>query len=263
MRKAKPSAHSGLLNAAELTLDSTEDSSVRGARQVFSRFTKLVRGLVVLAIASGLAYLIWQFPREARSFWSLVASRNNHKTLFVAAEGPSRIGRPWDGSITLNERSREAMGITTAEVKSQDEPIRLELLGTTEYIADTLTKTRSMFRGRVDKVYVTVNQAVKKGDPLIDLYSKELAEAKSVFEIEHIQWIYDKNLLEARERLVQSKAISQQLFEETKNNEMKSHREYEVARHKLFVYGLSEAEVEQVEMRVGVTESPNDPALPD
>ena len=57
-----------------------------------------------------------------------------------------------------------------------------------------------MFKGRVDKVHVTVNQAVKKGDPLIDLYSKDLAEAKSDFEIEHIQWIYDKNLLEARER---------------------------------------------------------------
>ena len=131
------------------------------------------------------------------------------------------------------------------------EPIRLELLGTTEYITDTLTKTRSMFKGRVDKVHVTVNQAVRKGDPLIDLYSKDLAEAKSAFEIEHIQWIYDNNLLEARESLVKSKAISQQLFEETKNNEMKSHREYEVARHKLFVYGLTETEVDQVESESG------------
>ena len=63
--------------------------------------------------------------------------------------------------------------------KGQEEPIRLELLGTTEYITDTLTKTRSMFKGRVDKAHVTVNQIVKKGDPLIDLYSKDLAEAKS------------------------------------------------------------------------------------
>ena len=143
------------------------------------------------------------------------------------------------------------MGLATVKATPQTEPIRLELLGTTEYITDTLTKIRPMFKGRVDKVHVTVNQAVKKGDPLIDLYSKDLAEAKSDYEIEHIQWIYDKNLLDTREPLVKSKAISQQLFEETKNNEMKSRREYEVARDKLFVYGLSEAEVEQVEGEAG------------
>ena len=77
------------------------------------------------------------------------------------------------------------------------------MLGTTEYVTETLTKIRPMFKGRVDKVYVTINQAVKKGDPLIDLYSKDLAEAKSAYEIERIQWVYDKNLLETREPLVQ------------------------------------------------------------
>ena len=143
------------------------------------------------------------------------------------------------------------MGLSTVKAMAQTEPIRLELLGTTEYVTETLTKIRPMFKGRVDKVHVAINQAVKKGDPLVDLYSKDLAEAKSAYEIERIQWIYDKNLLRTREPLVQQKAISQQLFEETKNNEMKSRREYEVARDKLLVYGLSEAEVEKVETEAG------------
>jgi membrane fusion protein, heavy metal efflux system len=245
------SANSGRLQSAAPTLDSTEDRPAHRHQRTTSGRIMVLKGLLVLAIAIGLGFLAWNYSRELRTFWDSVAGRTTHKAISGPAEGPSRIGRSWDGTITLNEQSREAMGIATAEVKSQDEPIRLELLGTTEYITETLTKTRSMFRGRVDKVYVTVNQAVKKGDPLIDLYSKELAEAKSVFEIEHIQWVYDKNLLEARERLAQSKAISHQLFEETKNNEMKSRREYEVARHKLFVYGLSETEVEQVESESG------------
>ena len=167
------------------------------------------------------------------------------------AERPSRIGQPWDGLVTLSERKQTVMGLTTVKAAAQTEPIRLELLGTTEYISDTLTKVRPMFKGRVDKVHVTVDQAVKKGDPLIDLYSKDLAEAKSDYEIERIQWLYDKKLLEIRESLVQTKAISQQLYEETKNNEMKSRREYEVARDKLLVYGLSEAEVEQVKTEAG------------
>ena len=154
------------------------------------------------------------------------------------------------------------MGLSTVKAAAQAEPIRLELLGTTEYITETLTKIRPMFKGRVDKVHVAINQAVKKGDPLVDLYSKDLAEAKSAYEIERIQWVYDKNLLDTREPLVQSKAISQQLFEETRNNEMKSRREYEVARDKLFVYGLSEDEVERVETEAGVAEGPDDAPLP-
>src|SRR5262249_22756599 len=108
-----------------------------------------------------------------------------------------------------------------------------------------------MFKGRVDKVHVTVGNAVKKGEPLIDLYSTELAEAKSTCEIERIQWLYDKNLLEIRESLLRTKTVSQQLYEETRNNEMKNRREYEVARDKLFVYGLTAEEVERVKDETG------------
>jgi cobalt-zinc-cadmium efflux system membrane fusion protein len=206
---------------------------------------------LALAIVAGLGYLVWKYPKDVERLWKLVSAWSRSEPPASPAEAPSRIGRQWDGTITLPARSRTVMGLATAEVKPQVEPIRLELLGTTDYITDTLTKTRPMFKGRVDKVHVTVNQTVKKGDPLVDLYSKDLAEAKSAYEIEHIQWIYDKKLLDTREPLAKSNAISQQLFEETKNNEMKSRREYEVARDKLFVYGLSEAEVEKVESEAG------------
>ena len=104
-----------------------------------------------------------------------------------------------------------------------------------------------MFKSRVELVRVALNEMVKKGAPLIDLYSKDLARAKSDYEIEHIQWVYDKKLLDARTPLVQSKAISEQLFEETKNIELKSRREYEVARDMLKVFGLNDDEVKAIE----------------
>ena len=143
------------------------------------------------------------------------------------------------------------MDIATKKAAPQTEPIRLELLGTTEYETDNLTKIRPLFKGRVDKVYTTVGLTVKKGAPLIDLFSTDLAEAKSAYEIKRIQWVYDKNLRDLRERLVETQAVSHQVFVETQNNEMKSKREYEVARDKLLVYGLSEAEVERVKDEAG------------
>ena len=56
----------------------------------------------------------------------------------------------------------------TAKVIPQTEPIRLELLGTTEYDSDNQTRIRPLFKGRVDKVYAKVGQLVKKGEPLIE-----------------------------------------------------------------------------------------------
>jgi len=213
---------------------------------------RLLKAALMLTLIAVGGYLVVKYPEDARRWWHTLAggarSRSDVPSVVTAALEPSL---PWDGFVTVPDRAREAMGLTTAEVSSQTKPIRLELLGTTAYMTDTLTKVRPMFKGRVDKVHVSVGQAVKKGEPLIELYSKDLAEAKSAYQIERIQWLYDKNLLKVREPLLKTHAISQQQFEETKNNEMKSRREFEVARDKLLIYGLSEQEADRVDDESG------------
>jgi len=209
----------------------------------------LIKFALFAAVLAGAAFTGWRYPAEVKNAWrSITGTRPKIHPPTPAAAEPTP---PWDGSIRLTGAARTAMGIQSVEAKPQIRPIRLELLGTTEYISDTLTKVRPMFKGRVDQVHATVGAEVKKGDPLVDLYSTELAQAKSVYEIERIQWLYDKNLLEIRESLLKSKTVSQQLYDETKNNEMKNRREYEVSRDKLHVYGLTEAEIENVEHESG------------
>lgn len=213
---------------------------------------RLLKAALMLTLIAVGGYLVVKYPEDARRWWHTLAggarSHSDVPSVVTAALEPSL---PWDGFVTVPDRAREAMGLTMAEVSSQTKPIRLELLGTTAYMTDTLTKVRPMFKGRVDKVHVSVGQAVKKGEPLIELYSKDLAEAKSAYQIERIQWLYDKNLLKVREPLLKTHAISQQQFEETKNNEMKSRREFEVARDKLLIYGLSEQEADRVDDESG------------
>jgi membrane fusion protein, heavy metal efflux system len=212
------------------------------------RLLRLVgKALLLVAVCAGAAFLVRRYPTQVTNVWRSLTGARSPKLATTPSPPPTLGGHPWDGFITLPEEARAAMGIAVEEAKPQTEPIRLELLGTTEYISDTLTKVRPMFKGRVDKVHATVGQSVTKGDALIDLFSTQLAEAKGAYEIERIQWVYDKNLLEIRKSLLQSHSISQQLYDETKNNEMKNRREYEVARDNLFVYGLSEEEVERVE----------------
>jgi cobalt-zinc-cadmium efflux system membrane fusion protein len=205
---------------------------------------------LLVAGCGAAAWAAYKYPAEAERAWRSVAGpKVERKT--DAATPPASAKAPWDGLLALDEKAREAVGIATEEVKAQTDPIRLELLGTTDYITDTLTKIRPMFKGRVDKVYITVSQAVKRGDPLIDLYSKDLAEAKSFYEVERIQWVHDKWLLDTREPLAKSGFITQTVYEETKNTEMKSHKEFEVARDKLSVYGLTDQDVEKVPREAG------------
>jgi cobalt-zinc-cadmium efflux system membrane fusion protein len=155
-------------------------------------------------------------------------------------------GQSWDGLVRVGERAQAALGLTTARVEPQTEPIRLEVLGTTKYMTDFQTTIRPMFKGRADKVHVVVGQPVETGDPLIDIYSAELAEAKSDFEVRSVHWTYYKSLLERHEELFQSRAVSTRVYEETKSDEMKSRVEAKVARDKLRLYGLNDAEIARI-----------------
>jgi len=141
--------------------------------------------------------------------------------------------RPRDGRIKLDQR--QGVELTTTRVVSLTEPIRLELLGTTNYDKDAMTRIRPMFKARVDKVNATVGHTVHKGQPLVDLYSPDQAEAKMTYEIKKIQWSYDPNLLKSRDELRKTRASSDQLFLETRNTKMNSRREQEVARDLLYL----------------------------
>jgi cobalt-zinc-cadmium efflux system membrane fusion protein len=234
------------------------DGRPSAAGPIASRWQRRRRASWLLAAAAGctLAFAAWRHPDwfQAAWTWALAAAqvRGPERTAVsppVAERAPVAAFR--DGLIELAEPAVANLGIETEPARPQTAPIRIELLGTTDYVSEALTKVRPMFKGRVDRVYVTVGQEVRKGDPLIEFYSVELAAAKSSYEIERIQWLYDRKLLEIRESLLKSRAVSQQLYDETKNNEMKNRREYEVARDKLLVYGLTPEEIERVPDEAG------------
>src|SRR6478735_1601843 len=103
---------------------------------------KLAALALLGACAGAVAYFAWAQPEKARNAWS------SFKSNLSARPGP-RPGpavplprKPWDGFVTQSERARSSMGIVTTTAKPQTEPIRLELLGTTEYDSDNLTKIR-------------------------------------------------------------------------------------------------------------------------
>ncbi|MBL8830221.1 MAG: efflux RND transporter periplasmic adaptor subunit [Planctomycetaceae bacterium] len=171
-----------------------------------------------------------------------------------AAPEPATVSfdnRPWDGVVRFTPAELDAIGIRTTPATTQLHAIRLPIVGTTKYDEETLSRVRLMFEARIDKVHVHRGERIKKGQPLLDVYSKELAEAKINYEIQQIEWSYAKNLLTSREKLLNSSSIPDRVYLETQNEEMKQRREMEVAKDRLLIYELSEADVDKVEHEVG------------
>lgn len=195
----------------------------------------------------GLAALI--LVAAAVGYWKFGLPSEAKPIVTAPAEPVAKL--PFNGYLTLTAAQQQAIGVTVVEIVPQTEPIHLPLLGTTKYDEDSLSRIRIMFKGRVDKVHVRIGYNVKRGDPLVDIYSTVLADAKSDYEIRQIAWEYQSHLLATREELRKQASISEQLYLETKNEEMRRRRELNVARDRLLIFGLTDEEIDSVGVQKG------------
>lgn len=158
----------------------------------------------------------------------------------------------WDGRVEMPDVQARAVGLRVAPAEPQSSPTDLKLFGTTDYDPNTLSLVRLQFDSRVDKVHVQLGDAVKKGDPLIDLFSTVLAEAKSTYESNYAQWLRDKAILDKKTPLAETDAIARNTLEDYKRDEFKSRTDKKVARDKLLLYGLTDREIEAARNEDGI-----------
>jgi RND family efflux transporter MFP subunit len=129
-------------------------------------------------------------------------------------------------------------------VAKSDTPSTIQFLGTTDYDPAKVIVIRSPFDCRVEKVPVGLGSNVKKGDPLLELFSTDLAEAKSNYEMATSQWSHDKKTLEYKTTLAQADNLAKKDLIEAQNSEEQSRLKKKHARDKLLVYGLTDQEIE-------------------
>lgn len=98
----------------------------------------------------------------------------------------------------------------------------------------------------LEKIYVQPGQAVKEGDPLLDLFSTELAKAKNEYLARKIQWENDRRNLELRQKLVNTGEISNQVRVDTQNKESRSKLEFQTAGEQLSLLGLDETSIARI-----------------
>ena len=161
----------------------------------------------------------------------------------------------WDGLVSVTADEEKTIGLEVVSVKPQTDPIKLELTGRTAYNENTLNRIRPRFDTLVERVLVEKGQPVKKGDPLVDLHSTDLAKAKNEYQTNYVQWLHDLRLVKLRQPLVVTGAISQQLWVNTQNDENKSRLLYMTSRENLVVLGVPEDEIDPLIADLG--ESPD------
>jgi cobalt-zinc-cadmium efflux system membrane fusion protein len=152
----------------------------------------------------------------------------------------------WDGLVSVAANEAGRLGLVVDAVQPQLRPIKLELPGRTDYDINTLTKIRPRFDTLVERVRAETGQHVRKGDPLVDLFSTDLAAAKNDFQTAYVQWQHDLTLRNLREELIKTNAISQQVLVDTRNDENKSRLALSTARQKLRVFEVPDDQIEQL-----------------
>ncbi len=160
---------------------------------------------------------------------------------------------PWDGLITVTETQQRAIGVRIVPVEPQTAPLDLEVQGKTDYNPDTLLKIRPRFDALVTAVHATTGQQVNKGDPLVELYSVSLAQAKLDYESKASQADHDKQIAMHQRDLTKAGVIpeSSRVLLDALNLERRSQLEFKLARDLLEVYGVSPEELADVQTETG------------
>jgi membrane fusion protein, heavy metal efflux system len=206
--------------------------------------------LAILLAAAGVFVAVRGFERAKEE--SIHAVRTVYQKIAGVKKPPLPEPAPlkapvetWDGLVTISKEARAAMGMRVVPVEAQVKPIQLELTGTTDYDQNTLAKVRPLFDARVSRVFKSTGEMVKKGDPLVELYSTTLADAKIQFRRKYVQWQHDKKLLDSRRSLA-GEAMSKVQFLDTFLAEMISEEDVLGSRDKLNTYGISPEELDRL-----------------
>jgi membrane fusion protein, heavy metal efflux system len=217
---------------------------------------KLVLAVVVIAAgATGLALNNWT-RAQVVGVLKQISQATSHgdesrPDKSWLEKSSAKTNAPWDRTLTLEPDQIKALGLMTVEVKKQTEPWPLRLTGMTDYDPAKVTIVRTQFDSRVDRVLVDLGSPVKKDEPLLELFSTDLAEAKSNYEVAISQYVHDKEVLDLKTPLALINALPRKDLIEVRNDEAQSRLKMKLAKDKLLVYGLSEKEIESAKTEDG------------
>jgi RND family efflux transporter MFP subunit len=156
--------------------------------------------------------LYWRAPMDPTEIYDHPGKSKMGMDLVPVYEGEEAAGA---GSIAIEPSVQQNMNLRTAPVERRDISVVIRAFGTITYAQDRESSVNTKIGGWIEKLYVnTAGQAVKRGDPLLEIYSPELVSTQEEYLLalknkkelaqspyESIRQDADRTLAAARERL--------------------------------------------------------------
>jgi Cu(I)/Ag(I) efflux system membrane fusion protein len=174
----------------------------------------------------GRKILYWRAPMDPTEIYDHPGKSKMGMDLVPVYEGEEAEGA---GSITINPIVQQNMNLRVAPVERRDIRVVIRSFGKVTYAQDREFSINTKISGWIEKLYVnTVGQKIRKGDPLLEIYSPELVSTQEEYLL----------------ALKNSKKLSESPYENIRQN---AARMLAVSRDRLRYWDISDAEIGKIE----------------
>jgi cobalt-zinc-cadmium efflux system membrane fusion protein len=197
-----------------------------------------VGALILLAVGAGLAYLVLR-SAPANTTIQNTPGGTPPSARNEPSPAPPATGAPPDVVMTLTRDATQRAGITLATVTAGYDSFSLRLPGVVEANAYKQVVVTPLVGGRLTRVLAALGQTVRAGQPLAEIFSPELAEAKTRFISARADLDAHERELQRTEKLVEIGSASRQELERLHAEHTAKLTGLESARSHLELLGLS------------------------
>ena len=208
-------------------------------------------GVFIVALLAILAYPLW--PRFARA-----PGATRSSNLMSLPNEASTAGS--DSDVVIPTESLERLHLKIEPVVEQTISTEVRVPGLVQPNAYQEVHVTPLISGVVTKAFVELGQTVKRGQPLAQLFSNELAEAQTQVVSLQAELETAHKKLERIEQLVALGAASQQELEETQSMHRVHLAHIAAARQKLLLLGLTGNQVDRLQSSSQITSNIDVPA---
>ena len=217
--------------------------STQGARRATATLT-------LAAVTAVGAWRVWPIAAAALAGRASASERDPKPT-------DSRRIRVEGQRLIVPDDVAAETGIETQVASTRTEPVTLRLTGRTGLNQDTVAHVHLQFPGRVAEIGPQLGALVRgpeDGGPptvLVRIESTDLSQAKSDYLKARVQEEQDRDWLRRTEELFDAKVLSDKAIFDANAAVRKSEADFQAARQRLLVFGLSEADIAQVDRQQG------------
>jgi RND family efflux transporter MFP subunit len=170
--------------------------------------------------------LYWRAPMDPTEIYDHPGKSKMGMDLIPVYEGEEAGGA---GSISIESSVEQNMNLRTAPVERRDISAVIRAFGKVTYAQDKEFSVNTKISGWIEKLYVnTVGQKIRKGDPLLEIYSPELVSTQEEYLL----------------ALKNYKKLTASPYENIRQN---AQRMLTVARDRLKYWDISEPEIDKIE----------------